>query len=311
MEGKNVNRGLAAVAVAVLATACASPSEKQAMTQAAPSAMAQAPAPQPQPVHTPLPPPTKTAVPDPAPASAAPPAPAAAPAAPPATRATPAAARSGPYVRLEVGHSVARRADFRDNDANAANCFIVTTPSGACGAALNHLGSSTTYGIGVGYNFGNGFRGDISYGHREGYNLRGRDPQDTDFDPPVSSKSLLVSGYYDFPMLLGTVQPYAGGGFGRSDNHMSSLKWHDTSSSGVLPGGKNNALAWQFSVGANVFLPADLVLEFGYRYMDMGKFKKAAGPDLQGQFHGPGVGTGPASGRLRADEIFLSLRRGF
>ena len=100
------------------------------------------------------------------------------------------------------------------------------------------------------------------------------------------------------------MRPYAGGGFGRSDNHMSSLKWHDTSSSGVLPGAEQRlGLA---VLGRRERLPAGRPgsLEFGYRYMDMGS-SRAAGPDLQGQFHGPGVGTGPASGRLRADEIFL------
>lgn len=281
------------------------------MTQSPPTAMAQAPDPAAQPVHTPLPPPTLGPAVAPS-SSAAAPAPATgAPATPglsvPSTKAR-------PYLRLEVGHSVARKADFRDDDANGANCFIVTTPAGGCGAALNHLGSSTVWSVGVGYNFGNGFRGDISYGHREGYNLRGTDPQNTDFDPPVSSKSMVASGYYDFPMMLGKVQPYVGGGFGRSNNTMSTLKWHDSGSSGRLLGGKRNAFAWQFSAGANVVLQSDLILEFGYRFMDMGKFKKSAGVDPEGQFHGvpptPSI-TGAATGRLRADEVYLSVRREF
>ncbi len=206
---------------------------------------------------------------------------------------------------------MARKADFKDDHAVSPTCFIAVNYPGICGASLNHLGSSTAVSLGIGYRFGNGWRGDISYGHREGYNLRGRDPEGTDFDPPVSSKSLVASIYYDFPMMLGMVQPFAGGGFGRSNNTMNTLRWHDPSSSGRLPGGKHNAFAWQFSAGANIALASDLILEIGYRYMDMGKFKKSAGADLEGQFNPPPYGTGGATGRLRADELYLSVRREF
>lgn len=289
--------------------ACSSPSsqapQSAAMTQAEPTAMAQAPSS--QAVHTPLPPPTATPVPS-SQAQPSPPAASTPPTASPVPISTPT---TGPYVRLDVGHSVARQANFKDDHAVSPTCFIAVNYPGVCGASLNHLGSSTALGIGVGYRFGNGWRGDITYGHREGYNLRGRDPEGTDFDPPVSSKSMVASLYYDFPIMLGMVQPFAGGGFGRSRNTMNTLQWRDPTSSGRLPGGKNNAFAWQFSAGANFVVSRDLIIELGYRYMDMGKFKKSAGADLEGQFNPPPNGTGSATGRLRADELYLSVRREF
>ncbi|MBL8488774.1 MAG: hypothetical protein JNK22_17005 [Rhodocyclaceae bacterium] len=39
--------------------------------------------------------------------------------------------------------------------------------------------------------------------------------------------------------------------------------------------------------------------------------RKAEGPDIRGRFNRPPDGTGSATGRLPADEFFLSIRRAF
>ena len=100
------------------------PAESRAMVREDPPAMRQAPSPASQPVHAPV-------------------------------------ANPGPYVRVEVGHSKARKADFRDDEAVSPTCFIAVNYPGVCGAALDHLGSSTSYAVSVGYDFGNGFRADL------------------------------------------------------------------------------------------------------------------------------------------------------
>lgn len=274
----------AAVAFAAIATlglnACAtkpapaSAPESQAMVRAEAPAMRQAPAPAAQPVRAPV-------------------------------------SGPGPYVRVEVAHSQARKAAFRDDEAVSPTCFIAVNYPGVCGAALDHLGSSTAYGLGVGYDFGNGLRADLSYGHRGGFDLRGTDPEGTDFDPPVKSNATMASLFYDLPVNWGGLRPYVGGGIGRTTNTMSQLHWRDPGSSGILPGGRHRDTAWQLTLGANLALESGFVVEFGYRYLDMGRFRKSAGPDIQGQFNPPPNGTGSATGRLRADELFLSIRRAF
>lgn len=294
MNPQILTRAWVALVPVVFLAACSSPpSRSSAMTQSAPEAMAQAPERSPQEVRTPLPPPTATRVEE---SGSSP---------------LPGGSTPGVYARVEVAHSMARSADFRDDRAVSPDCFIAVNYPGVCGASLDRLGSATAVGVGVGYRFGNGFRADVSYSRRRGYDLRGHDPEGTYFDPPVTSDALLAGLYYDFPRVFGMVQPFAGGGVGRSRNEMDPLRWSDPSSSGKLPGGKRNAFAWQFSAGINIFLRENLVLEVGYRYMDLGKFKKSAGQDLVGNFNAPGVGTGSATGRLRADEITLALRRDF
>lgn len=211
------------------------------------------------------------------------------------------------YGRLDTGWSFARDAKFKDKRAIDPNCFLIVTVSGVCGGELNHLGSSFVLGIGVGYQFPGGFRADYTYGHRSGYDLKGKDPAGTSFDPKVQSDSHLVNGYFDLPK-WGSVKPYIGGGIGWSRNKMDRIKWNDGGSSGVLTGGKKTDRAYQITIGA-VFEPADkLKLDIGYRYFDFGRIHKAAGPDQSGMFNASGI-TGPADGKLRAHEILFSIRR--
>jgi opacity protein-like surface antigen len=263
------------------------------MTQAEQAPMQQAPDRPQQEVRTPLPPPTATPVP---------------PDAPPTT---PPAANPGPYVRAEIGYSDARDANFRDDRAVSSDCFIAVNYPGVCGASIDSLGNSPAYTIGFGWNFGNGLRTDLSYGYRDGYDLHGYDPEGTYFDPPVTSKAIMLNVYYDLPLSWGGIRPFIGGGIGRTTNKLSPIKWFDPSSSGKLPGGTHRDTAWHFTVGAHMPIFRSLSLEFGYRYMDMGEFKKSAGADLVGQFNPPPNGTGSATGELKADEIFVGLRHHF
>jgi len=218
---------------------------------------------------------------------------------------------SGPYVRAELGYSAARSANFRDDRAVSADCFIAVSYPGVCGASLDALGSSGLATVAIGYRLAPGIRGEISYGYRNGYSLHGYDPEGTYFDPPVKSKTLLFSAFFDLPVTFDRVHPYVGIGIGRSRNTMDHLKWDDGTDSGVLPGGSNSDRAWQLTLGADVRLNERLVVEGGYRYMDMGKFKKSAGADLVGQFNPAPNGTGSATGRLRADEVFFAVRYAF
>jgi hypothetical protein len=53
------------------------------------------------------------------------------------------------------------------------------------------------------------------------------------------------------------------------------------------------------------------ILDVGYRYSDLGEFKKPAGPDQSGTagtFTASGSTTS-ATGKLRTNEILFSLRR--
>ncbi len=208
----------------------------------------------------------------------------------------------GPFFKAEAGFSKARNANFRDDQPNSPNCVMQPAVGAVCTGALNHLGSGWNFGVGVGYKFPGGFRADISYNHRAGYNLKGRDEAGTDFDPNVKSDAVMLNGALNMPFKLGSVQPFIGAGIGRSRNDMKPLNWNDPGCCrGTLTGGKKTDTAWQVTLGADIEVSKGWTLEVSYRYMDMGKFVKQGGPDQAGLF-GTGV-TGPMSGKLRSNEI--------
>jgi len=222
--------------------------------------------------------------------------------------ATTAQAGLGLYLKLESGYAWGRDAGFQEDDPSSAECFLIVSGT-TCGGKLNHVGSSFVIGAGIGYRFSPMFRADLTYGRRSGFNLKGRDPAGTDFDPKVSSDSIMLSGFVDIPYkIAGRAQPYVGLAIGRSRNKMDTLKWSDPGCcTGVLnAGASNNATAWQLTLGAAITVAPKWTIDVGYRYSDFGDFRKPRGPDQVGLF-GTGF-TASAKGKLRTNELLLSLR---
>jgi opacity protein-like surface antigen len=92
---------------------------------------------------------------------------------------------------------------------------------------------------------------------------------------------------------------------------MDHLMWNDAGtfpSSGGLPGGSWSGTAWQLTVGADVTLANNWVMEIGYRYVDLGKIVKEAGPATSGSAFNAANYTTPLTGKLRANELLLSFR---
>lgn len=221
---------------------------------------------------------------------------------------------AGPYVRVGLTYSKASGADFKEDNAAAPNCFLFSA-GGGCGSTLSSLGSSVGIDVGVGYRINPLFRVDLSYGRRGGYNLQGWDTALTYFDPPVTSDAVMFNGFFDIPYVIADrVQPYVGLAIGRSSNKVDSINWLDPgppSSNGTLNAGNTTkSTAYQFTLGAAITLTGKWILDLGYRYSDMGEFKKNAGPDQSGNFNGTGT-TSSATGKLRANEFFANVRYDF
>ncbi|MFN0040475.1 MAG: outer membrane protein [Burkholderiales bacterium] len=218
-------------------------------------------------------------------------------------------------LRIETGLSMGRSPEFRDDNTTSTDCFILTTGTpGDCGGTFDQIGSSGIIGIGVGYGLGNGKRVDIGYSRRSGFELQGSDAAGTSFDPAVTADTIMLSAAFELPVKWGPMRPYLGAGIGVSRNEMGALKWVDGNDSGTLTGGTTTSFAWSLTLGAELDVSDNVILEFGYRYIDLGEIKKDAGPDQQpgqsGTFNASG-NTGSATGKLRADELLLSLRIGW
>lgn len=221
-------------------------------------------------------------------------------------------ALKGAYLKLDSGWSWARDAGMKDDAPSSPDCVLQPASGSVCNGTLNTLGSSFIIGAGVGYRLPMGFRVDLTYQNRSGYDLKGSDPAGTTFDPKVNSNSVLVNGYYDIPVKIADrVRPFVGGGIGWVKNKMDHLKWNDTGafpSSGGLPGGTWSGTAWQLTLGADVNVTANWVIEIGYRYVDLGKIVKEAGAGTSGAAFNANDFTTKMTGKLRANELLLSFR---
>lgn len=216
------------------------------------------------------------------------------------------------YFQLDTGWSSAQSAQMTDTQPSSPNCLLQGGTGNICNGTLNRLGSSFIIGGGIGYKLPMGFRVDITYNSRSGYNLSGSDPAGTDFDPKTTASTGMINGYYDIPYTIaGRITPYVGGGVGRSKNKVNNINWNDPAfpgSSGQVPGGSKNSTAWQFTFGADVKVTDNWVLDIAYRYVNLGDLTTTGGAGTGGQPFNTNNSTTPISGKLRANEFVFNVR---
>ncbi len=215
------------------------------------------------------------------------------------------------YFQMNTGWSWARNPQVRDTQASSPDCVLQSATSGApCNGELDQLGSSFIIGAGVGYKLPMGFRVDVTYNNRNGYDLRGSDPAGSTFDPKTTANTVMLNGYYDLPFKIAEkVTPYVGGGIGRSRNKANNINWSDPGNpGGQIPGGSNTGTAWQLTIGADIRVTRNWVLDIGYRYSDLGKITTDAGPATGGQPFNANNFTTPLEGKLKANEFLFNVR---
>lgn len=219
------------------------------------------------------------------------------------------------YFQLNTGWSWAQNAQMKDTDPSSPDCLLqggstaTATGGNICTGTLNHLGSSFIIGAGVGYKLPHGFRIDVTYNNRNGYDLSGSDPAGTTFDPKTTANTVMFNGYYDLPfMIADKVRPYVGGGIGRSRNKVNNINWQDGAFSGQVPGGSTTSTAWQLTLGADIRLTPNWVLDVGYRYTDLGDLKTNSGAATSGQPFNANNFTTPLQGKLKANEFLFNIR---
>jgi len=214
------------------------------------------------------------------------------------------------YFQLNTGWSWAQNAQVKDTDTTYTTCVLQQGGTLPCNGTLDHLGSSWIIGAGVGYRLPHGFRVDLTYNNRNGYDLSGSDPAGTTFDPKTTANTVMFNGYYDLPfMIADRLRPYVGGGIGRSRNKVNNINWNDPPNfAGQIPGGSTTSTAWQLTLGADIRVTKNWVLDVGYRYTDLGDLETNAGAATSGQPFNAGNYTTPLKGKLRANEFLFNVR---
>lgn len=169
---------------------------------------------------------------------------------------------------------------------------------GITGGTYEHSTSSAFFfGAGIGYAFNSWLRADITAEYRVGARFRGRDeliagppnpPNVTGYQnnlrANMSSFVTMVNGYID----LGTwssITPFIGAGVGVAYNMLGTTT--DTglqlfnnaapsATAGTISGASRTNFAWALMAGVAWDLSAQMKVELGYRYMNLGSFQSGA-----------------------------------
>jgi opacity protein-like surface antigen len=188
----------------------------------------------------------------------------------------------GWYLRGDIGMTNQR---LKKLESNTATLFPATTDVGL------GFDSSPLFGLGVGYQFNNWFRADVTGQYRGRANFHGSNrlifsPTDFESDNYSGSKSealFLVNAYAD----LGTwwcVTPFVGFGVGTSYNMVSGFRDDNVRiTDGVTNGsvanfadnGKWN-FAWAAHAGLAYKITPSVTLELAYSYVDLGSARPGA-----------------------------------
>lgn len=206
------------------------------------------------------------------------------------------------YLRLDSGYSWSRSADQSIGNGD--------------------VGDSIILGFGVGYRWTDHIRTDLTFAYRGWYQIK--DAIDTSFVFPTSTGArALYSGpadakanvqeisglfnvYYDIAR-FGIVTPYLGGGVGFTYNNMQTLTLNVGGDVGTVGGNSGTDVAWQFCLGAAIDVAPNTIVDFGYRYINMGRVSTTS----QAVVLGIGQTVGKLKADLQANELQFGLRYTF
>jgi opacity protein-like surface antigen len=220
----------------------------------------------------------------------------------------------GWYLRGDIG--------VTSTSSNTLISSLDPSPAIANTQRFGSFNGGTSYGVGVGYQFNNWFRADITGEYRSKVNFNGNNfyqyfagaPNNNLGDTYAGGYSSwvgLVNAYVD----LGTwwcLTPFVGAGVGGAYNVTSGM-----SDSATFPGGAGASLyqadgasklnlAWAAYAGVAYKVTNNFTIELAYRYLDMGNAGFGQGHFFDGANGGPS--TFSFNHDLTSQDIRLGVR---
>lgn len=184
---------------------------------------------------------------------------------------------SGWYLRGDVGVGAVQTSGFRSTLAPyAPDMFGNPQPAPFVIPVFGTLGDQAFAGAGVGYQFNNWIRADLTGEYRTAANYRaavGWANQFGQFGGDVysgnfSTALFLANGYVDLGSWYG-ISPFVGASVGFASNWMSGFIDHGF---GYAQDTSKTNFAWAVTGGLGYAITPNLRLELAYRYLDMGSF---------------------------------------
>ena len=188
------------------------------------------------------------------------------------------------YVRAEMSFDGSADARFRDKDctstAPAALYGCGTDAVGAPRSSLGDFGTSTGFGLGVGYVATPALRLEGLLRHRPDLSFTGR----ANFSQTtarqavfadVSALSGMFAAYLDLTETglprVGPFRPFIGAGVGLSYLDIDETRMEFTRTATIVPGAQRVDFAWMLTAGLALGLGENTTLDFAWRYLDSGR----------------------------------------
>jgi opacity protein-like surface antigen len=178
---------------------------------------------------------------------------------------------AGPcYFRADAGYSWSTDPHATYTQTDGGGVFLTNEVAGA--------DLDDTWLVGAGFGCGSGprgIRGEVMFDWRGDRDFTGffvptvTLPLGADARTSIQTSTIMFNAYYDLGH-WGSFVPYIGAGVGLAHNDMGGLT--DTSAPGVVQSGNDKwSLAWSLMAGGGFQLSDRVILDVGYRFIDMGK----------------------------------------
>lgn len=183
----------------------------------------------------------------------------------------------GWYLRGDVGVGIVTQSSLYESS-------IANPTAGTRSGWLNSsIDNATTVGAGVGYQFSDNLRGDVTLQYRTATSFQGGNyvtnlttnaTGENSIRGTTSSVVGLVNGYYDIVHWNG-LTPFVGAGIGVAFNRISATSTQQGGFNppeyGVYPEKWKTNFAWALHTGVSYDINTRLKLELGYSYLNYGK----------------------------------------
>jgi opacity protein-like surface antigen len=179
------------------------------------------------------------------------------------------------YFRADVGYSLSADPDGRWPVTDFATGNLITDKVRTIDIEDTWLVEGG-FGCGLGY----GFRGELMFGYHGKKKFDGEPGPWFPFVPPrtddplhtsVTSYTLMANIYKD----LGTIggwTPYVGAGIGLAFNEMDEVYFTENAAlQNRIKGDDETSFAWALMAGVGYQISDRAILDFGYRYIDLGR----------------------------------------
>lgn len=206
--------------------------------------------------------------------------------------------RPGIYLRIDGGGAFSDELSFRDT--------VFDTTLGAGNRLTGGAGDSPFGTVGIGARFLPFFRADVTASVIPSLRFSGGDNLGTGSVniAQIRSQVALVNAYFDFPVLtiFGPMQPYLDFGIGAARNKIGAMS--STFIGGGLAGHTETDVAGSIGVGIAFPLGDHALIDFGYKFIDLGEVR--TGAVTSATF--PGTGTAPIKANLSVHTLTGGLR---